>query len=183
MRVLPTRLPEVLIVEPQVHADARGQLFESWNRHDFAAATGLELDFPQDNVARSVRGALRGIHYQLAPAQGKLVRVLRGRAFDVAVDLRRSSPRFGQWVGVDLSAAHPQALWIPPGFGHGLLALEDDTEVHYKLTALREPAAERVIAWNDPTLAIAWPLAPGEVPVLSPTDRAAPWFAAAEVYP
>jgi len=183
VKVRATRLPEVLIIEPRVHADARGALFESWNRRDFAAATGLDLDFPQDNISRSVRGALRGIHYQLAPAQGKLVRVLRGRIFDVAVDLRRSSPHFGQWEGITLDAASPRALWIPPGFGHGFLALSAEAEVLYKLSALREPAAERAIAWDDPQLGIDWPLAQGEAPVLSPTDRAAPRLAAAAVYP
>lgn len=183
MRVQPTRLPEVLLVEPNVHADARGEVFESWNRADFAAATGLTIDFPQDTHTRSVRGALRGLHYQLAPAQGKLVRVLRGRIFDVAVDLRRSSPRFGQWTGVELDAAHPRALWIPAGFGHGFLALTESAEVLYKLTAPRTPAAERAIAWNDPALAIAWPLAADQAPVLSDRDRAAPLLAEAEVYP
>jgi dTDP-4-dehydrorhamnose 3,5-epimerase len=183
MKVLPTRLPEVLLIEPLVHADGRGELFESWNRRDFEAATGLALDFPQDNLTRSVRGALRGLHYQLSPAQGKLVRVLRGRIFDVAVDLRRSSPRFGQWEGILLDGGSARALWIPPGFGHGFLALSDEAEVLYKLGALREPAVERAIAWDDPQLAIGWPLAPGQQPVLSATDRAAPRLAVAEVYP
>jgi len=173
MKVTPTALPEVLVVEPEVHVDERGFFMESWNQRDFDRAVGREVRFVQDNHSRSRRGVLRGLHYQLPPhAQGKLVRVVCGRVFDVAVDLRRSSPRFGRWVGVELSGDNHRQLWIPPGFAHGFLVLEEDTHVLYKVTHHHVPDAERVIYWADARLAIAWPLENG-APITSTRDAAA----------
>lgn len=187
MKLVPTALPGVVVVEPTVHADDRGWFMESFNATRFDAALqaiGLPPagSFVQDNHACSHASVLRGLHHQLPPhAQGKLVRVLQGRAFDVAVDLRRSSPRFGHWVGVELSAGNRRQLWIPPGFGHGVLALEDGTEVHYKNTATYAPRHERAIRFDDPRLGIAWPLS-GRQPTLSARDAAAPGFDAADVF-
>lgn len=158
MKVLPTALPEVLLVEPRVHADERGFFCESFNQRAFQEATGLSPDFVQDNHSRSVRGVLRGLHYQLPPhAQGKLVRVVRGTVFDVAVDIRRASPTFGQWVGEALSEENHRQLWIPPGFAHGFLVLSDVADVLYKTTDYHAPGHERCIAWNDPAIGIRWP--------------------------
>ena len=169
MKITPTRLPEVLVIEPAVFEDARGFFLESWNEAAFAEA-GLDLRFVQDNHSRSAKGVLRGLHYQLAQPQGKLVRVSAGRAFDVAVDLRRSSPDFGRWTGADLSGENKRLLWIPPGFGHGFLALEDGTDVLYKCTAFHAPGDQHAIAWDDPEIGIDWPLG-GIEPALSPRDR------------
>jgi dTDP-4-dehydrorhamnose 3,5-epimerase len=181
MKATRLALPEIVLLEPAVHGDERGAFFESYNAHAFAAATGLETRFVQDNQSVSRRGVLRGLHYQLAPApQGKLVRVLAGAVFDVAVDLRRSSPGFGRWVAEILSAENRRQLWIPEGFAHGFLALREGTEVLYKTTGFYHRDAERAIRWDDPDLAIAWP---AEVaPILSGKDAAAPAFAAAEVF-
>ena len=177
---IPTALPGVLILEPKVFGDSRGFFFESFNAHDFANVTGLDVTFVQDNHSRSAQGVLRGLHYQIQQAQGKLVRVTEGKVFDVAVDIRRSSPHFGQWVGVHLSADNKRQLWVPPGFAHGFAVLSASAEFLYKTTDYYAPAHERCIVWNDPDLAIAWPLqAP---PVLASKDANAPILAQAEVF-
>ena len=170
MKITPTAIPDVLLIEPRVFGDARGFFFESFNQKSFAEATGVNLPFVQDNHSKSVKGVLRGLHYQLEPhAQGKLVRVTQGEVFDVAVDLRKDAKTFGQWVGVTLSAENKQQLWIPPGFAHGFLVLSDTAEFLYKTTDYYAPQAERSLRWDDPTLAIAWPLE-GE-PILADKDR------------
>jgi dTDP-4-dehydrorhamnose 3,5-epimerase len=181
MKVTPTALPEVLLLEPAVFGDDRGFFMESYNARRFREATGIEAEFVQDNHSRSVRGVLRGIHYQVVRPQGKLVRVAAGRVFDVAVDLRRSSPRFGRWVGVELSDRNNHQLWVPPGFGHGFLVLSDSADFLYKTTEYWYREHDRSLRWNDPALAIDWPLA-GE-PLLAAKDAAAPLIAGAEVYP
>ncbi|MFI7868880.1 dTDP-4-dehydrorhamnose 3,5-epimerase [Ectopseudomonas khazarica] len=158
MKVIETALPEVLILEPQVFGDERGFFFESFNARRFAEATGLQRDFVQDNHSRSARGVLRGLHYQLQQAQGKLVRVSAGEVYDVAVDVRRSSANFGKWVGVHLSAENKRQLWVPEGFAHGFLVLSDYAEFLYKTTDYYAPAHERCIRWDDAQLAIDWPL-------------------------
>lgn len=181
MKVTPTALPEVLLIEPQVFGDERGFFFESWNqrRFDAALATSSRFDaalaspsrFVQDNHSRSRRGVLRGLHYQIEQPQGKLVRVVSGRVFDVAVDMRRNSPRFGRWAGVVLSAENKQQLWIPPGFAHGFLVLSEEADFLYKTTDYYAPAAERCLAWDDPAVGVQWPLAEaGGVPSLSAKD-------------
>lgn len=182
MKVTATALPEVLLIEPTVHGDERGFFMESWNRATFAQATGLDPGFVQDNHSRSARGILRGLHYQLPPhAQGKLVRVTQGAVFDVAVDIRRSSPGFGRWVGVELSGANHRQLWIPPGFAHGFLVLSDTADFLYKTTAFYAPQSDRAIRWDDPTLAIAWP-STGVAPAVGARDQAAASFGQAEVF-
>ncbi len=158
MNVTPTALPDVLLIEPKVFGDERGFFFESWNKRVLAAA-GLEAGFVQDNHSCSVRNVLRGLHYQIEHAQGKLVRVCSGAVFDVAVDMRRASPTFGRWVGMTLSAQSKQMLWIPPGFAHGFLVLSEVAEFLYKTTDYWYPEHERTLLWNDPALGIAWPLA------------------------
>jgi dTDP-4-dehydrorhamnose 3,5-epimerase len=183
MKVTPTALPEVLLLEPRVFGDNRGFFLESWNQRVFDDAAGDNVRFVQDNQSRSTRGVLRGIHYQLTQPQGKLVRVTSGRVFDVAVDLRRSSPRCGRWVGVELDAESHRQLWIPPGFGHGFLVLSESADFLYKTTDYYAPADERAIAWNDAQLGIGWPLqAIGGTPSLSSRDAAAVGFAEAELY-
>ena len=174
MKVIPTDLPEVLMLEPRVFGDERGFFMESYNRRAFNDAVGYEVDFVQDNHSRSAKGVLRGLHYQLPPhAQGKLVRVTSGRVFDVAVDVRRSSPRFGKWAGVELSAENHRQMWIPAGFAHGFLVLSEYADFLYKTTDYYAPASERGVRWNDPSLAIGWPEL--EVPwKLSPKDAATP---------
>lgn len=179
MNVIETSLPGVLILEPKIFGDARGFFLESYNRRVFAEL-GLPTEFVQDNHSRSARGVLRGLHYQIQQPQGKLVRVVRGAVYDVAVDLRRSSPTFGRWVGVELSEANQRMLWIPPGFAHGFLVLSDCADFLYKTTDFYAPEHERCLAWNDPAIGIAWPL-DGE-PVLSAKDRAGKLLAEAEVY-
>ncbi len=181
MKVIPTSLPEVLILEPKVFGDQRGFFLESYQRKGFREATGLDPEFVQDNHSRSCQGVLRGIHYQLVKPQGKLVRVTSGTVWDVAVDLRRSSSTFGQWVGVELSAENHRLFWVPPGFGHGFVVLSEQADFLYKTTEYWYPEYDRSIAWNDPSLAIAWPLA-GQDPILAPKDAAAPALAQAEVY-
>lgn len=180
MKVVDTDLPEVKLIEPAVHGDDRGFFLEAWNARTFAEA-GIDAEFVQDNHSRSARGVLRGLHYQLIRPQGKLVRVVSGRAFDVAVDLRRSSPRFGRWVGFELSAANKRMLWVPPGFAHGFLALEDGTDFLYKCTDFYAPEHDRSILWSDPAIGIDWPL-DGREPALAPKDAAAPPLAQAEGY-
>ncbi|MFT3956810.1 MAG: dTDP-4-dehydrorhamnose 3,5-epimerase [Piscinibacter sp.] len=174
MKVMPTELPEVLVIEPAVHGDARGFFMESFNQRAFDAAVGSHVAFVQDNHSRSARGVLRGLHYQLPPhAQGKLVRVTRGAVFDVAVDMRRHSPRFGRWTGVELSADNHRQLWIPPGFAHGFLVVSDEADFLYKTTDYYAPQAEAAVRWDDPALAVAWPQL-GVEPKVSAKDAAAP---------
>lgn len=180
MQVIDTRLPGVLLLEPRVFGDARGFFLESWNRQTFAEA-GLDLDFVQDNHSRSAKGVLRGLHYQLDQPQGKLVRVVSGAVFDVAVDLRRASPHFGQWVGYELSAENQRMMWVPPGFGHGFLVLSEYADFLYKTTAYYAPQSDRGIRWDDPHIGVQWPLQ--GTPTLSAKDQALPSFMEAEVYP
>ena len=173
MKATPLAIPEVLLIEPKVFGDDRGFFYESFNQQAFDAATGLDLRFVQDNHSKSARNVLRGLHYQLPPkAQGKLVRVIAGAVFDVAVDIRKGSPTFGKWVGEVLSAENARQMWIPPGLAHGFLVLGESAEFLYKTTEYWAPEFERGIRWNDPDLAIAWPLA-GD-PVLSVKDAQSP---------
>ena len=181
MIVTATAIPDVLLIEPKVFGDERGFFFESFNACAFAQATGLDLAFVQDNHSKSAKNVLRGLHYQLPPkAQGKLVRVVHGEVFDVAVDLRRSSKTFGQWVGQILSAQNKQQLWIPPGFAHGFLTLSETAEFLYKTTDYYSPEQERCLLWNDPALGIDWPL-DGE-PILAAKDAAASSLASIELF-
>ena len=180
MQVIATDLPEVMIIEPKVFGDARGFFFESFNARAFAEATGVALPFVQDNHSRSAQGVLRGLHYQIQQAQGKLVRVVRGSVFDVAVDVRRSSPNFGRWVGVELSEDNHRQLWVPPGFAHGFLVLSASADFLYKTTDYYAPEHERCVLWNDPAIGIDWPL-PGE-PLLSGKDQAGVLLKDAEVF-
>ena len=169
--VTKTELPEVLLLEPKVFGDARGFFFESFNARDFAQATGLDVQFLQDNHSKSAKGVLRGLHYQIEHPQGKLVRVTQGEVFDVAVDLRRSSPTFGKWVGEVLSADNKRQLWIPPGFAHGFLVTSDTAEFLYKTTDYYHPEFERSLLWNDPTVGVQWPLP--FTPLLAAKDNTA----------
>ena len=169
MKVTSCAIAGPLLIEPKVHGDERGYFFESWNARDFAEA-GLDLSFVQENESLSQKGVLRGLHFQKPQAQGKLVRVASGSVYDVAVDLRRSSPDFGKWAAVELSAANKRSFWIPEGFAHGFLALEDDTRLIYKCTSFYAPGHEHVLAWDDPDLAIAWPLE-GRAPIMAEKDR------------
>jgi dTDP-4-dehydrorhamnose 3,5-epimerase len=178
--VTPTALPEVLILEPRVFGDARGFFFESFNQRDFAQATGLDVQFVQDNHSRSVKGVLRGLHYQIQHPQGKLVRVTQGEVFDVVVDLRRNSPNFGKWDGVLLSADNKRQLWVPPGFAHGFVVTSDTAEFLYKTTDYWYPEFERSLLWNDPTVGVQWPVQ-GQ-PQLAAKDAAAKTLAEAEVF-
>ena len=180
MQISPTALKDVLLIEPRVFGDDRGFFFESWNRRVFAAA-GIDAEFVQDNHSRSGRGVLRGLHYQIKHAQGKLVRVTEGKVFDVAVDLRRSSPTFGRHVGYELSAANRRMLWIPPGFAHGFVVLSESAEFLYKATDYWNPEHERTLLWSDATLCIDWPL-PIAVPTLAAKDAAGQCLADADVY-
>lgn len=183
MKITATELPEVLILEPRVHGDARGFFLESYNERAFRDAVGYDVHFVQDNHSRSTRGVLRGLHYQLPPhAQGKLVRVTAGKVFDVAVDVRRDSPRFGRWAGAELTGENQQQLWIPPGFAHGFLVLSDSADFLYKTTDYYAPIAERAVRWDDEQVGIGWPLAPGEQPLVSGKDSAAPNLALAELF-
>ena len=179
MQVIATRLPDVLLLAPKVFGDARGFFMESWNRQTFADL-GLDLDFVQDNHSRSARGVLRGLHYQLNQPQGKLVRVTSGAVFDVAVDLRRSSPNFGQWTGHELSADNQHMLWVPPGFAHGFLVLSESADFLYKTTAYYASQWDRGIRWDDPEIGVQWPLQ--EAPTLSAKDQVLPLFRDAETY-
>ena len=181
MKIIETDLPGCVVIEPQVFGDARGFFLESWNARTFRELTGLDVDFVQDNHSRSARGVLRGLHYQLQQPQGKLVRVVRGAVFDVAVDIRRSSPTFGQWVGEVLSDENHRQLWVPPGFAHGFLVLSDSAEFLYKTTDYYAPQHERCIAWNDPQLSIAWPDI-GMAPLLSAKDQQGQPLAGAQLF-
>jgi dTDP-4-dehydrorhamnose 3,5-epimerase len=183
LKVTPTRLPEVLIVEPKVFGDERGFFMESYNQAAFEQATGVATRFVQDNHSRSAHGVLRGLHYQIRQPQGKLVRVTSGKVFDVAVDMRRSSPRLGQWAAVELSADNKRQLWIPPGFAHGFVVLSDSADFLYKTTDYYAPQFERALLWNDAEVAIEWPLAELRGPaVLSAKDAAAPKWNEAEFF-
>ena len=179
MNVVDTALPGVKLIEPRVFGDDRGFFLESWNAKTFADA-GLDVDFVQDNHSRSAKGVLRGLHYQLANPQGKLVRVTAGAVFDVAVDIRRSSPHFGKWVGYELSDANKRMLWVPPGFAHGFLVLSDSADFLYKCTTLYDAPNDRGIRWDDPAIGIDWPI--DTAPQLSAKDAAAPLLADAEVF-
>ena len=175
-----TALPEVLILEPKVFGDERGFFYESFNQRDFQECTGLDVAFVQDNHSKSTRGVLRGLHYQIKHPQGKLVRVTQGAVFDVAVDMRRASPNFGKWVGVELSADNKRQLWVPPGFAHGFVVTSDTAEFLYKTTDYWFPEHERSLLWNDPTVGIVWPLA-GQ-PTLAPKDAVGKLLAEADTF-
>lgn len=182
MQVTPTALPEVLVLEPRVYGDERGFFLESYNREAFRQATGLDVDFVQDNHSRSARGVLRGLHFQRPPrAQGKLVRVTAGCVYDVAVDVRRRSPRFGRWTGVELAAENHRQLWIPPGFAHGFLVLSESADFLYKTTDYYSPSDEGSVLWSDPAIGIEWPVEGIDV-VLSSKDAAAPRLAQAACF-
>jgi len=176
MKVTPTAIADVLLIEPKVFGDERGFFFESYNQQAFDAAVGQTVTFVQDNHSRSARGVLRGLHYQLAPrAQGKLVRVAKGSVFDVAVDLRRHSATYGRWVGLELSESNRRQLWIPPGLAHGFLVLSEEADFLYKASEYYAPGLERAVRWDDPTLKIDWPLG-GTRPTVSSKDAVAPFF-------
>jgi dTDP-4-dehydrorhamnose 3,5-epimerase len=181
VKVIPAEVPDVRILEPRVFADDRGYFFESWNARVFAQATGVDVRFVQDNESCSRRNVLRGIHYQLVRPQGKLVRVAAGTVLDVAVDLRRSSPTFKQWVAVELSAENRRQIWIPAGFGHGFVVRSEAATFLYKTTEYWYAEHDRCVRWNDPQLGIDWGLS--EYPVLAPKDASAPLLEGAEVYP
>jgi dTDP-4-dehydrorhamnose 3,5-epimerase len=180
MKAIPTAIPEVLVIEPAVFGDPRGFFYESWNQRAFDAAAGREVRFVQDNHSVSARGVLRGLHYQVGNAQGKLVRVIEGEVYDVAVDLRRSSPTFGRWVAERLSAENKRMFWIPEGFAHGFLVVSERAQFLYKATSYYSPEHERTLLWNDPALGIPWPLE-GE-PLLKPKDAAGLPLARAETF-
>jgi len=180
MQVLPTDLPGVLLLEPRVFGDARGYFYEAYNRRSFHKATGVDVEFVQDNHSRSSKNVLRGLHYQIRQAQGKLIRVTAGEVWDVAVDLRKSSPGFGKWTGFTLSAESKRMAWIPQGFAHGFLVVSDAAEVIYKTTDYYAPEHERTLLWNDPALGIRWPLA--GAPVLAEKDRAGKLLSACELF-
>ena len=182
MEFEPTSIPEVVLIRPKVFGDPRGYFFESWEERKFAAA-GLDVKFVQDNHSRSARNILRGLHYQIQQPQGKLVRVVTGAVFDVAVDIRRSSPTFGRWVGVTLTEENHHMLWVPPGFAHGFVVLSESADFLYRCTDFWAPPHERAIAWNDPDLNIAWPLPEGSQPILSAKDAVAKSFRDAEYFP
>lgn len=181
MKFTPTRIPEVVLIEPKVFGDHRGFFMETWQAQVFAEA-GIKQHFVQDNHSRSAHGILRGLHYQIKQPQGKLVRVISGEVFDVAVDIRKHSPTFGHWVGEHLSAENRRMLWVPPGFAHGFYVISDSAEFLYKCTELYAPEYERAILWDDPALAIAWPLVNGAAPVLSAKDAQAPLLQDAEIF-
>ncbi len=185
MKASATAIEGVLILEPKVFGDTRGFFMESYNRRTFADVSGLDIDFVQDNHSRSARGVLRGLHYQLRQPQGKLVRVAAGAVFDVAVDIRRGSPTFGRWVGVELTAENQRQLWVPAGLAHGFVVLSESADFLYKTTDYYAPEHERCIAWDDPAIGIAWPLAAHGIhaPLLSAKDRAGLPLAQAELPP
>lgn len=180
MKIISTSIPEVLILEPTVFGDERGFFYESFNERKFRDGTGVDAAFVQDNHSKSVKGVLRGLHYQLQQTQGKLVRVVAGAVFDVAVDIRQSSPTFGKWVGVELSADNKRQLWVPAGFAHGFVTVSDSAEFLYKTTDYYAPEFERAILWNDPAIGIDWPL--DGAPQLSGKDQAGKLLAHAEVF-
>jgi len=181
MKFVPTDLPDVIRIEPTVHGDERGYFMETWHAQRFHEA-GIDGEFVQDNFSHSSKGTLRGLHYQIEHAQGKLVRVVQGEVYDVAVDLRKSSPQYGQWVGEVLSAENKHQLWVPPGFGHGFLVLSETAEFEYKCTDYYAPNFERAIRWDDPDIGIEWPLLDGQQPILSSKDADAPFLSDAETY-
>lgn len=181
MEFVPTRLPDVVLIKPKVFGDARGFFMDTWHRKLFEQE-GIDATFVQDSQSSSVAGTVRGLHYQIKQAQGKLVRVLKGEAFDVAVDIRKSSPDFGQWTSELLSAENRKIIWIPPGFAHGFLALSDTAELAYKCTDFYAPEHERVLQWDDPDIAIDWPLLEKEKPIISAKDEAGLPLKDAEVY-
>jgi dTDP-4-dehydrorhamnose 3,5-epimerase len=181
MKFVPTRIPDVVLIEPRVFTEARGAFMETWEARKFAAG-GIDAAFVQDNQSTSARHVLRGLHYQLARPQGKLVRVTEGEVFDVAVDLRRSSPTFGRWVGEQLTADNRRMLWVPPGFAHGFVVLSDRATFVYKCTDYYDAASERSLRWDDPAVGVEWPLPAGVQPILSPKDAAAATLAEAECY-
>ena len=181
MKVTPTAIADVLLIEPKVFGDDRGFFFESFNERAFREATGVHLPFVQDNHSKSAKGVLRGLHYQAQQPQGKLVRVVSGEVFDVVVDIRPTSPTFGKWVGQILSASDKRQFWVPPGLAHGFLVLSEVAEFLYKTTSYYAPEHERCIAWNDPTLSIAWPLLEGVAPLLSNKDAAGRPFLQAQL--
>jgi dTDP-4-dehydrorhamnose 3,5-epimerase len=181
MKATPTAIPEVIVIEPKVFGDARGFFFESFNQKAFDEAVGKHVEFVQDNHSRSAKGVLRGLHYQIQQPQGKLVRVVKGAVFDVAVDIRKSSPTFGKWVGVELSEENHKQLWVPEGFAHGFLVLSETAEFLYKTTGYYAPSHERAIIWNDSDLAIGWP-AVGSAPQLSAKDAGATPLRSAETF-
>jgi len=180
MRVIPTAIPDILIIEPKVFGDARGFFFESFNQRAFNEATGLDVQFVQDNHSRSAKGVLRGLHYQIEHPQGKLVRVVQGAVFDVAVDIRKSSPTFGKWVGVELTAENFRQVWVPPGFAHGFLVLSESADFLYKTTEYYAPQYDRGILWNDGDIGIVWPF--DSEPLLSDKDKNTKRLKAAEVF-
>jgi len=180
MRAIPTAIPDVLIIEPKVFGDTRGFFFESYNERAFAQATGLKVNFVQDNHSRSAQGVLRGLHYQIRQPQGKLVRVVRGSVYDVAVDLRKSSPTFGRWVGAELSEDNQRQMWVPAGFAHGFLVTSESADFLYKTTDYYAPEYERCIVWSDSSIGIQWPLI--GAPVLSAKDVQGLILAQAEVF-
>jgi dTDP-4-dehydrorhamnose 3,5-epimerase len=180
MKVITTDIPDLLILEPNVFGDARGFFYESFNQKVFADKTGVTTNFVQDNHSRSARGVLRGMHYQITQPQGKLVRVVVGEVFDVAVDIRQSSPTFGKWVGVNLNADNKRMLWIPEGFAHGFLVLSEYAEFLYKTTNYYAPEGDRCIAWNDPQIAINWPI--DTEPLLSAKDRVGKFLTEADLF-
>ena len=182
MEFVPTAIPDVVIVRPKVFGDSRGFFLETWEERKFAAG-GLNMHFVQDNHSRSSRGVLRGLHYQMVQPQGKLVRVVTGAVYDVAVDVRRSSPTFGKWVGVELSEENHQMLWVPPGFAHGFLVLSERADFVYRCTDFYLPQAERTILWSDPDLNIDWPIPAGTQPTVSPKDVVGKRFKDAEPFP
>jgi len=180
MKIVNTEIPEVLIVEPQVFGDERGFFYESFNEHRFHELTGLSVSFVQDNHSKSAKSVLRGLHYQIKQPQGKLVRVVAGEVFDVVVDVRKSSPTFGRWVGTRLSAANKRQLWVPEGFAHGFVVLSESAEFLYKTTGYWVPEYERAILWNDPEIGIEWPI--DSAPILSGKDQCAKLLVDAEVF-
>jgi dTDP-4-dehydrorhamnose 3,5-epimerase len=182
VNVISTSISEVLIIEPKVFGDSRGFFFESFNQKNFSQATGLDVNFVQDNHSRSIRGVLRGLHYQVRHPQGKLVRVVRGEVFDVAVDIRRSSPTFGRWVGVELTEGNNRQLWVPPGFAHGFYVLSSSADFLYKTTEYYFPDLDRSVLWNDPALAVSWPIQADEPPIVSAKDKNAPKLTDAELF-
>jgi len=181
MKATPTAIPDVIVLEPKVFGDERGFFFESYNERVFSELTGIKINFVQDNHSRSARNVLRGLHYQIKQPQGKLVRVTMGEVFDVAVDLRRSSPTFGQWIGEYLSSKNKRQLWIPVGFAHGFVVLSDEAEFLYKTTDYYAPEHERSIRWNDPEIGIQWP--EGIDPILSEKDKQGITLGKADVFP
>jgi len=181
MKFVPTQLPDVILIKPVVREDSRGFFMETWHNRLFKQA-GIDVTFVQHNHSRSVAGTIRGLHYQIKQAQGKLIRVVKGKAFDVAVDLRKTSTHFGQWVGEVLSAKNNKQIWVPPGFAHGFLAMSETVEVEYKCTDYYVPEYGRTICWDDPDICIDWPLPEWQQPILSQKDQAGLLLQDAEVY-